>query len=314
MLLETLDVKKNDVVIFSQNIFDLEENFKIIYKDDLSKEIRPINYEGVCHFISELTPKNLIVYRLLTNIKNFELYHSKYGYNLSINDKTELIFFDPVFAVKELEDYNEAINYYDLRFRIQQVGLTMLNRLGSTINYAEIYSIDLEASEAQNQNDKAFAEAIFFSKEKNKKSEVKKIEKKEPAVITRKNFGERIIDLKDKGNRKRTTSIISEDKNFDYKQVKKINLKAKTQPQEEKKNSSSKEIPRILTTEKNNESAFSEFLRNKKKETSENVKQAVTKETKADSRLINIFKSSTSLKRNLKEKENRHFVLKLNKK
>ncbi len=315
MLLETLDVKTNDVVIFSENISDLGNNFKIIYKDDPRKEIKSINYEGVCRFINEYTPKNLIVYRLLTNIKSFEIYLSKYGYNLSINGKPELIYFDPIFAVKELEDYNEAINYYDLRFRIQQVGLTMLNREGNLPNYMEIYSIDLEASEARNQNDKAFAEAIFFSNATIKPSESNKIEKKKPSVIKRKSFGERIIDLKAKDGGSAAILKISDDKNFDYKHVQKANLKTKVTPVEHKKDfPANKETSKALTSEKNSESAFSEFLKNKKKETTEIDKPSITKERIDESRLINIFKSSASLNRNLKEKENRHFVLKLDKK
>lgn len=179
MLLETLDIKKDDVVIFSRNIFNLEENFNIIYKDDPQKTPKKISYGTVCRFVNEFTPKNMIVYRLLTNIKDFGIYLSKYGFYMNINGITELIYFDPVFAIKELEDYSEAINYYDLRFRIQQVGLTTLNRIGDLPNFAEIYSIDLEATEAKFQNDKAFADAIFVFE---KKDEVEKTDRTEAKV------------------------------------------------------------------------------------------------------------------------------------
>ena len=166
MLLETLDIKKNDIIIYSQNLFDLEKNFKIIYKDDPKKVPQKITYNQVCKFINEFTPKNLIVYRLLTNIRDFQISLSKYGYFLNINGVSELIYFDPVFAVKELEDYPDAINIYDLRFRIQQVGLTTLNRKDDLPNFAEIYAVDLIANEAKFQNDKVFADAIFlFSKD-----------------------------------------------------------------------------------------------------------------------------------------------------
>ncbi len=197
MLLETLDIKKNDLIIYSQNLFDLEKNFKVIYKDDPKKVPQKITYNQVCKHLNEFTPKNLIVYRLLTNIRDFQISLSKYGYFLNINGVSELIYFDPVFAVKELEDYPDAINLYDLRFRIQQVGLTTLNRKENLPNYAEIYSVDLIANEAKFQNDKVFADAIFlFSKEeiptapkidlskniKEEKSVQKKIEMKKPAV------------------------------------------------------------------------------------------------------------------------------------
>ncbi len=188
MLLETLDIKKDDVVIYSQNLFDLEKNFKIIYKDDPGKQPQKITYNQVCRFINEFTPKNLIIYRLLTNIKDFKINLSKYGYFININGASELIYFDPVFAVKELEDYPDAIDFYGLRFRIQQVGLTTLNRKDDLPNFAEIYSIDLIATEAKFQNDKVFADAIFLfdNDEKqslpNDKSFKELIEKKPVAV------------------------------------------------------------------------------------------------------------------------------------
>ena len=163
MLLETLDIKQNDIVIYSQNLFNNEKNFKIVYKDDADKIAHSISYSQVCSCVNEYTPKNLIVYRLLTNIVGFEIYTAKFGYQININGNKELIFFDPVYAVRELEEYSKSIDYKQLRFRIQQIGLTTLNRLGDRANFAEIYSIDLEATEAKFQNDKVFADAIISS-------------------------------------------------------------------------------------------------------------------------------------------------------
>lgn len=163
MLLETLDIKKNDIVIYSQNLFNNDKNFKIVYKDDINKYVHDISYSEVCGYINEYTPKNIIVYRLLTNIIAFEMYATKYGFQVNINGVKELIFFDPVYAVRELEEYSQNIDYNNLRFRIQQIGLTTLNRKGDVPNYAEIYSIDLEATEAKFQNDKVFADAIISS-------------------------------------------------------------------------------------------------------------------------------------------------------
>jgi hypothetical protein len=160
MLLETLDIKKDDIVIYSQNISDAENNFKIIFKDDPEKKIRKIGFSDVCRFVNEFSPKNLIVYRLLTNLTHFSLNTSKYGFRIFVNEEPELIYFDPIFAVKELEEYPGIIDT-DLRFRIQQVGLTTLNRKDNSTNYAEIYSIDLRAYEAKFQKDKVFADAIF---------------------------------------------------------------------------------------------------------------------------------------------------------
>ncbi|MHB1686153.1 MAG: hypothetical protein ACYCVH_02090 [Ignavibacteriaceae bacterium] len=360
MLLETLDVKKDDIVIFSQNIFNLEKNFSIIYKDDPKKEIKKISYDGVCRFINEYNPKNLIVYRLLTNIKNFEIYISKYGYIINVNGNAELIYFDPVFAVKELEDYNEAINYYDLRFRIQQVGLTTLNRKGDLPNYAEIYSIDLEASEAKFQNDKIFAEAIFFdqknvsklSSEKpgqkkynptalkeiptlqeksedeiippkksvepstaNVKSEIQKpAEAKEEKILSEVKDGIRII-----------SHDIAEDKDFDYKQIMKINFKAsKKLPEMVKVEKTNEEfllkpkveieIPKLLTGKSKEQTTFGKFLQNKQKKTAGVSKSSINGESEVKSRLLDMFKSSASMNKVLQGKENRQVVLKLDKK
>ncbi len=160
MLLETLDIKKDDIVIYSQNIYDLDNNFKIIFKDDPAKKIRKIGFQDVCNFINEYTPKNLIVYRLMTNINNFSLNTSKFGFKIYIKEEPEIIYFDPVFAVKELEEYPGTVDE-NIRFRIQQIGLTTLSRVDNVSNFAEIYSIDLRPHEAKYQKDKVFADAIF---------------------------------------------------------------------------------------------------------------------------------------------------------
>jgi hypothetical protein len=160
MLLETLDIKIDDIVIYSQNIFDLENNFKIIFKDDPKKKIRKIGYYDVCHFVNEYTPKNLIVYRMMTNITAFSLHTSKFGFKVFIGEVPEIIYFDPVFAIRELEEYPGTVDE-NLRFRIQQIGLTTLSRVDNVPNFAEIYSIDLRPYEAKYQKDKVFADAIF---------------------------------------------------------------------------------------------------------------------------------------------------------
>ena len=168
MLLETLDIKTNDIIIYSLNSEKLENNFKIIFKNDPQKKIRKITFVDVCKFINDFSPKNLIVYRLLTNIPEFQLTNPRYGLKMFIDDSPEIMFLDPVMAIKELNEYPDAINYYDLRFRIQQVGLTTKNSNGELPNYAEIYKVDLEADEAANQNDKTFVEALFVGETVNK--------------------------------------------------------------------------------------------------------------------------------------------------
>ena len=333
MLLETLDIKKNDVVIFSQNIFDLGKNFKIIYKDDPKKEIKPISYIDVCQFIDEFAPKNIIIYRLLTNIKDFEIYLPKYGYILTINMNPELIYFDPVFAIRELQEYNQTANYYNIRFRIQQVGLTTLNRTESNPNYAEIYSIDLESSEALNQNDKVFADALFSNFKDKQNNKLNEPIKRKPSAAkltsaSEKSFAEKIPKLKSKEANKgkkiisslQTTKTddelisknninkvkISEVFDFDYKKMRKISISPSNHFINKNRNSQENLISKSKSEVKTTDTPFSKFLDEKREGKSDIQKIEITKENP----IIDIFKYSISLNK-LKEKENQHYVLKL---
>lgn len=161
MLLETLDVKKNDVLIYSQNKFDFKDNFKVILKNEKIKRPRSIDYFEVCEFIKDPSPKNIIIYRLLTNVSKLDAYSTKYGYFIKVNDAMELVYFDPVFAIKDLRHLKFDLDPDEFRFKIQQVGYTSLTRKDFETEYSEVFSIDLRAVEAQNQNDKIFAEAIY---------------------------------------------------------------------------------------------------------------------------------------------------------
>ncbi len=326
MLLETLDIKKNDIIIYSQNIFNLDKNFKIIFKDDTEKLSRKINYGDVCRFVNEFTPKNLIVYRLLTNIKDFQIDLSKYGFFLNINDQAELIYFDPVFAVKELEEYSKVINLQNLRFRIQQVGLTTLNRKRNLPNFAEIYAVDLEAMEAKFQNDKVFADAIIvfsihkkgISKKENKleTSAHSSSPGKKPEPKPNTSFAEKIkqppsvITDEQKESIKEIKHEISEDKDFDYTQIMKMNFKDKTisEMADAKKETSGEKDAGVNL--KDPVSPFSEFLR--KKIADEKGKDKKASGEKID--FIDIFKSSTPLKEYISSKEDKKVVLRLNKK
>jgi hypothetical protein len=281
MLLETLDIKQNDIIIYSKNIFNVDNNFRIIYKDDPEKIPHKINFGDVCRHINEFTPKNLIVYRLLTNIKDFELHSTKYGFFMYINGVSELIYFDPVFAVKELEEYSEKILNEDLRFRIQQVGLTTLNRINDLPNYAEIYSIDLEAKEAKFQNDKTFVDAFITSLQKQtlaKKTSAPEAGKA-PAKI-KKEKDDRLEEIKF------ISEKVKEDKNFDYKQISKINSRAAVVTS----NKSSRGEDKVIFPK-----AVHQGQPGEKKE------------------MLDMFKSPDSLHKLTKGKEDKKVVLKLNK-
>jgi hypothetical protein len=161
MLLETLDLRTNDILIYSQNVFNFNDSFKIIYKNQKVKRPQRISYFDVCAFIKDPSPKNLIIYRLLTNVNSLDAYSTKYGYFINISGKMELVYFDPVFAIKDLRHLRFDLNPERFRFKIQQVGLTSLTKRETEPGFAEVYSFDLKASEAQTQNDKIYADAIF---------------------------------------------------------------------------------------------------------------------------------------------------------
>jgi hypothetical protein len=319
MLLETLDIKKNDIIIYSQNIFNLDTNFKIIFKDDKERLSRKISHQDVCKFVNEFAPKNLIVYRLLTNIPEFKIDPSQYGFILTINDRRELIYFDPVFAVKELERYSRLMNLDDLRFRIQQLGLTTLNRKGNAPNYAEIYAIDLEAMEAKFQNDKVFVDAIMFasspevaSLKKRLKPDVQgnsEVEEKYDTQLNSISFADRIKQSQQEFIPEKKESFnqmhheINEDKDYDFTQIAKVDLKANVASGEIKDSGKSQK-----SSSQEGSITFGEFLR--KKLSKENVSEDI------DSRksLTDIFKSSVSLQEYISSKEDRKIVLKLDKK
>ena len=161
MLLETLDLRTNDVLIYSQNVFNFNNSFKIIYKNEKNKRPKRISYFDVCAYVKDPSPKNLVIYRLLTNVNNLDAYSTKYGYFIKINGKVELVYFDPIFAIKDLRHLRFDFDPKKFRFKIQQVGLTSLTKKEAEPSFAEVYSFDLRAIEAQNQNDKIFADAIF---------------------------------------------------------------------------------------------------------------------------------------------------------
>ncbi len=347
MLLETLDIKKNDIIIYSQNIFNLEKNFKIIFKDDFERRPRKITFSEVCNFVEEFTPKNLIVYRLLTNIEDFALDRSKYGFFISINSESELVYFDPIFAVKELEDYIDKIDEYDLRFRIQQVGLTTLNRVNNRTNFAEIYSIDLEAIEAKFQNDKVFAEAIFSFLQRESSGVInnagaKKADTKPKHITRTNNITPKIVkplnnrgdakpehiseDAEHKEGIKIISHDISEDRDFDYKQILKMNFKKRPKIEDENLSKTENEIsaekrknvksptivPKLVKPEpENNKSSLGEFLNKKKNEAKSSD---IGKSTGAERPLVDIFKSSTPFNEFVEDRENKQVVLRLKKK
>jgi len=160
MFLE-LNEKGNNIILYSRNVFDPDENFTVIIKDAFQLRRRKMKYEDVLELINLPQEKNLIIYRLLTNYNSIKASDSKFGFVLMVDNKSELIYCDPVYALKDLPNLVKNFNLESFRFKIQQLGIKTLSFINGRENYTEIFSYDLHAIEAQNQNDKVFADAIF---------------------------------------------------------------------------------------------------------------------------------------------------------
>lgn len=291
MLLETLDTPQGDIIIYSQNILNTDENFKIIFKDDQQKRQRRIPYADVCRFVDEYVSKNLIVYRLLTSVTFFRIEKTRYGHILLINGYPELIYFDPIYAIKELEENSEKIDLYDLKFRIQQVGLSTMSRKKDVANYAEIYSIDMQAEEALSQNDKEFVKAIFAL---SKKVPVRKGESSSSKINKPKS------DRSSKSHFERLTKLFPEDTNIDPK-AESINNKGAHNTENLIANSpSEKELFKKLTVE-----SYDTRTDVGKKESKPGNQPEVQFKAKS---MIEMFKSPASLNKFIKDKEEEHVL------
>jgi len=319
MILETLDIKQNDVFIYSENKFDFEKNFKLINKDDKFKKAIPIHFNDVCRYINSSDPKSVIVYRLLTNLSSFQTDIIKYGIMITINGESEVVHFDPVFAVKELEEYVKSNQIADVRFRIQQVGLlSQISNFGKP-NYSEVYAFDLEVSEAKWQNDKVFAELIFAFDEvafdaTQTLHEVQKIKVGAEKVVPR--FKK--ITVEDVRN-----DLIEEDRNFDAHKMRKLTYlpmpgsskpitQNKMKPQHEDKFVIDKQTlvgQNVISKKLDEDKSFASFIKNVKSESP--TKEGTTEEQAKRGNVIDLFKSSQHVQQYVVGREQKHIVLKL---
>ena len=170
MLLETKNIRKNDIIIFSRNSMDENYNWRIVFKDDPQLYHRKISFEHIKKLITEYFPKNLIAYRILTNFPDVTIPGVKYGCIILLDGEPELIFSDPVYAVKTIEEYLEYHPGDQFRFRIQKVGYTTENKIGEEANYKEEFFFDLNVKDAINQNDEIFIKPLLKKQEPIKKS------------------------------------------------------------------------------------------------------------------------------------------------
>jgi hypothetical protein len=301
MLLETLDTKKHDIIIFSENDYNVDRNFKIIYKGEGDSVAHRISFKDVCKNITGHSPKNLILYRLLTNIHSLQLKSSLFGVFIYLNGNTELFYTDPVYALKELEFFIQQYNPQDLRFIIQQVGLTTSGKIENFADFYELYHFDLTAEEAMATNDKEFVEAILASqaaiskKEKRSTGSQKKTENrmkiieadnilkfdKQPYYKTDEDGNSNITGKKTGDSLK----VVTEEAASEYKDINKIEVSGNLieKAEEETQGNTKKTNPRFTT---NDEIKF-----------------------KTNS-VLDIFKSSDSLKEYM-EKKNRNNILKI---
>lgn len=287
MFLETLDIRRDDILIYSQNIFNFSESFKIIHKKDSIKRPKKISYFDVCALVKDPSPKNLIVYRLLTNVDNLDAYSTKYGYFIKINAKVELIYFDPIFAIKDLRHLRFDLDPERFRFKIQQVGLTSLTKKEDEANFAEVYSFDMRAIEAQNQNDKIYADAIFAFDENFVDEEEAEVHKKHPAAVkssqlTGSSEAEKaaVADIKN----------IAEDKSLEKKSLSAPSLNNSVEVQELRE-----EIVSLLKQAlgiPGQEEGKMEWIAQAGTAKTDEKKSTKTEDSKSLSDLINLFKST----------------------
>ena len=161
MLLETKNIRENDIIIYSRNSTDENYNFRIIFKNDPHTHHRIISFEHVEKLITEYFPKNLIAYRILCNFPDITIGNVIFGCVILTEGEPELIFTDPVFAVQTIEEYIQYSHNNEFRFRIQKVGYTTLNKVEGKANFKEEFVFDLKIDEAINQNDEIFVKPLI---------------------------------------------------------------------------------------------------------------------------------------------------------
>ncbi len=190
MLLETKNIKENDFVIYSRNSVDEKYNYRIIFINDPNRHHRFINYEQVERLISEYFPKNLIAYRIVSNYPDLFISNAEHGFTILLNNKDELFFTDPVYAVKSMEEYLDQNPSIDFKFRVQKVGITTVNMVRDRTNFKEEFCFDMNIEEVVNQNDENVVNVLLKKIISAKKKKKFKSGKNENQVFTPEKKGE----------------------------------------------------------------------------------------------------------------------------
>ena len=160
MLIESYENRKDGFIIYSENKFDFITNFTRVRKEN--PDFREhLDFKEVSEVINSPTKKNLILYRLLTNDENLDPFSTKLGYFIKVENKIEVVYFDPVFIIKDLDNLKITIPKDEFRFKIQQVGYKTKSVSADSMVYEEQFSIEMSYTEAKNQNDSIFAETML---------------------------------------------------------------------------------------------------------------------------------------------------------
>jgi hypothetical protein len=165
VLIETYENKSGSLV-FSKNKFDFLTNFVHVSKSE-PDVTRMLDFKEIGNFINKPVKKNLIVYRLLTNDEDLDPYSSKLGFFLKVKEKVEIVYFDPIFILKDIEHLKITIPMDEFVFKIQQVGFRTDSIIDDTVIFKEHFAIDMSEEEAENQNDSIFAETMLSVTNKN---------------------------------------------------------------------------------------------------------------------------------------------------
>lgn len=165
MLIETYEGKYGDVV-FSKNKFDFLTNFVLVSKEK-SDVKKLLDFKEIGLFINKPIKKNLILYRLLTNDQELDPFTSKLGFFLKVEERMEILYFDPVFIFEDLKHLKITIPKDEFTFKIQQVGFRTDFIDDNNIIFKEHFAIDMTNDEAKNQNDSIFAETMLSVGSKN---------------------------------------------------------------------------------------------------------------------------------------------------
>ncbi len=163
MLIETYEYSKSGTIIFSKNKFDFLTNFVIVDKSE-PEVTKNLDFKEVSTYINKPVKKNLILYRLLTNDEDLDPFSSKIGFFIKLENKIEIVYFDPIFILKDLEFLKITLPKDEFLFKIQQVGYRTKTILDESVIYEEHFCIDLSDDEAKNQNDSIFAETMLSLK------------------------------------------------------------------------------------------------------------------------------------------------------